>query len=99
MNVEALEKKFEKFSALFLKMKKLNEGLEEENKGLKTEISLLRSEKEKHSNQLESFQNHSKIGKIVNELESGGENQLELKSLLDQYIGEIDMCIERLNKN
>ena len=99
MNVESLEKKFEKFTSLFHKIRKMNEGLEAENKDLKTEISLLRSEREKHSEKVESFQNQAKIGKIVNKLESGGENQLELKSLLDQYIGEIDMCIERLSKN
>jgi demethoxyubiquinone hydroxylase (CLK1/Coq7/Cat5 family) len=99
MNIEALERKFEKFSSAFLELRKKNDGLEAVNQELRSEIIQLKSEEEKHANQLASFQNQSKIGKIVNELESAGENQLELKSLLDQYIGEIDMCIERLSRH
>ena len=99
MKVEELVKKFEKFSSAYLELRKKYEELEAENESLKSKISQLKAEDEGHVSQLESFQNQSKIGKIVNELESEGENQLELKRLLDQYIGEIDMCIERLSKN
>jgi len=46
---------------------------------------------------LVNFQNQIKIGKIVESIDVGGDSS-ELKERIDEYIREIDRCIEHLTK-
>lgn len=64
---------------------------------LKQENQQLRSESLEKSVQIENFQNHSKISKIVEYL-GMDENPSELKEKIDEYIVEIDRCISYLSK-
>ncbi|MDH5474260.1 MAG: hypothetical protein OEX22_01065 [Cyclobacteriaceae bacterium] len=68
------------------------------------EIQQLRNEKTELKNllktkedQLVNFQNQIKIGKIVESIDVGGDSS-ELKERIDEYIREIDRCIEHLSK-
>ncbi len=99
MNPDQLEKKFVRFRSAFIEMKKKSEGLATVNEDLRTEIVKLKGELANKEGQLEGFQNRSKIDKIVNELESEEGKKLELKGLLDQYIKELDDCIEMLRNS
>ena len=60
----------------------------------KTEFKALFKAKE---DQLVNFQNQIKIGKIVESIDVGGDSS-ELKVRIDEYIREIDKCIEHLAK-
>lgn len=48
--------------------------------------------------EINSFQNKFKISKLVDNMVDGGEDPNELKSVLDQYINEIDKCIAHLSE-
>lgn len=60
----------------------------------KAELKGLLKTKEDH---LVNFQNQIKIGKIVESIDVGGDSS-ELKERIDEYIREIDRCIEHLTK-
>lgn len=47
---------------------------------------------------LESFQNQTKISKIVGSMAVGESDAGELKEVLDEYIKEIDKCIAHLSE-
>ena len=96
---EKLDKKFEKFKAFFLELKKQNEGLNSVNKELRLEITKLKADLLDNQSQIQGFQNRTKIDKIVDELDSEEGKKLELKRLLDQYIEEIDDCINILKSS
>ena len=74
-------------------------------KSMKSEVDLLKEQngelkdllKQKDA-QVNSFQNQIKISKIVDEIDSGGEDATELKRKLDDYIKEIDKCILHLSR-
>ena len=70
--------------------------------GATDEIQQLRSENADLKNTIKTkeeklldFQNQIKIGKIVDSIEVGGDSS-ELKGRIDEYIREIDKCIEHL---
>ncbi len=96
MNLDDLNKKFEKFKREFIELKKKSDGLASVNENLRQEITRLKAEIHDNQATLKGFQNQTKIDKIVNELESEEGKKIELKRLLDQYIEEIDGCIEIL---
>lgn len=68
-----------------------NEALKKENRELKQKLSNTTEE-------IQHFQNKDKIGKLVDDLNEGGEDNTELKKLLDKYINQIDHCIEMLKE-
>ena len=58
----------------------------------------LKSVIESQKDEINGFQNKFKITKLVDNMVAGGEDPNELKSVLDQYINEIDKCIAHLSE-
>lgn len=75
-------------------------ALKEENKILKTENESLKSVIKLKDEQLNNFQNKIKISKIVDVMAEDGEsrNSSELKTIINEYIKEIDKCIAHLSE-
>ena len=72
------------------KSKKELDVIRSENRSLKTEIETLQT-------RLSDFQNQDKIAKIVSNTTVEKEESTELKHKLNEYIKEIDRCIEYLS--
>ena len=87
----SLERKVKLLINDYQHAKKEVEQLQLENSSLKSII------KEKED-QINSFQNTIKIGKIVGSIDAGEGNSSELKHRVDEYIREIDKCIVHLSK-
>ena len=62
------------------------------------ENSGLREDLKAKDEQIASFQNRIKISKIVDRIDTDGEDSTELKRKLDDYIKEIDKCIGYLSQ-
>ncbi len=75
----------------FAQEKKFNEDLKTQNAELK---GLLRSKEE----QISDFQNKIKISTIVDSISVGESEATEVKDKIDDYIKEIDKCINQLSK-
>jgi len=88
--LEVLEVKVNKLLDVHREVKKQLQAALQENEKLKTTIK----EKDK---QLDDFQYNLKISTIVEHLGINGEDSLELKSKIDDYIKDIDNCISYLN--
>ena len=88
-NLSNLERKVVLLLDKYKNMKEELSLVKEQNSDLK---ALLREKDE----QLSSFQNQIKIGKIVKEIDSDGD--VELKKKIDEYIKEIDKCITHLSR-
>jgi len=73
------------------------ESATEEIQQLRTEKGHLKTLLKSKEDQLVNFQNQIKIGKIVESIDVGGDSS-ELKIRIDEYIREIDKCIEHLTK-
>jgi len=58
----------------------------------------LREELKAKDEQISSFQNRIKISKIVDRIDTDGEDSTALKRKLDDYIKEIDKCIAYLSQ-
>ncbi|MEM6525885.1 MAG: hypothetical protein AAGF85_15080 [Bacteroidota bacterium] len=86
-----LERKLSLLLNEFGSIRKEKTQLEAENEELKT---LLKAKDE----QISSFQNKIKISKIVEGIDTEGEDSSELKKKIDVYIKEIDRCIAHLSK-
>ncbi len=65
---------------------------------LSAENDQLRSLLKAKDEQITSFQNKIKISKIVEGIDTEGEDSSELKKKIDDYIKEIDRCIAHLSK-
>jgi len=65
---------------------------------LQLENASLKSNVQDKEEQINSFQNTIKIGKIVGSLDAEEGNSSQLKNRVDEYIREIDKCIEHLSK-
>ena len=72
---------------------------------LKQDISHYRAENQElkaviqsQKTEIDGFQNKFKITKLVDNMVAGGEDPNELKTVLDQYINEIDKCIAHLSE-
>ena len=72
-------------------------GATDEIQQLRSANAELKSTIKSKEEKLDDFQNQIKIGKIVNSIEVGGDSS-ELKGRIDEYIREIDKCIEHLTK-
>ncbi len=75
----------------------------QKNLVLQDENEKLRNENISLKEALNSFQNKEKLSKIVNsvvsEEETSKEKVVELKRLINEYIKEIDKCIETLSQH
>ena len=89
-SLNQLEKNIQNLLTEHKKSKKELSTLKEENTGLKTEVEELKT-------RLSDFQNQDKIAKIVSNTSVEKQDSAELKNKLNEYIKEIDRCIEYLS--
>jgi len=89
--LQALERKIRLLLNEYHSLKKEHEMLKDENLDLKETISL----KDK---QLYDFQNQLNITTIVDNITTGEREASEVKERINEYIKEIDRCIQYLNK-
>lgn len=89
--LQSLERKIRLLMTQYTQEKKQNEDLKNQNKELK---SLLNSKEQ----QILDFQNKIKISTIVDSISVGDTEATEVKSKIDDYIKEIDKCINQLSK-
>ncbi|MCA6077934.1 hypothetical protein [Fulvivirga sedimenti] len=97
MNNDLLRNEFSslerKVSLLLNEHKKLRSelaGVQAENEGLREELK-------QRDEQITGFQNKFKISKIVNSIDTEGQDTSELKRKIDEYIKEIDKCIAHIS--
>ncbi|MEM9391604.1 MAG: hypothetical protein AAGA02_14095 [Bacteroidota bacterium] len=78
----------------------LNEfsSVRKERAQLRAENEELRALIKSRDEQISGFQNKIKISKIVEGIDTEGEDSSELKKKIDVYIKEIDRCIAHLSK-
>jgi predicted nuclease with TOPRIM domain len=78
----------------------LNEynALREETAALRAENQQLKESVKNREDQVKDFQNKYKITKIAGNLRTGEADISDIKSLLNEYIGEIDKCIVHLSQ-
>lgn len=89
--LQSLERKIRLLMTQYTQEKKQNEDLKSQNQELK---SLLSSKEQ----QILDFQNKIKISTIVDSISVGNSEATEVKSKIDDYIKEIDKCINQLSK-
>lgn len=89
-SLNQLEKNIQSLLGIYQKSKSELEDIKEENTSLKAEITELKT-------RLSNFQNQDKIAKIVSNTTVEKEESTELKHKLNEYIKEIDRCIEYLS--
>ena len=68
------------------------------NEDLQIEISELKSHLTSKEQQILDFQNKIKISTIVDSISVGESEATEVKNKIDDYIKEIDKCINQLSK-
>lgn len=89
--ISTLERKVKILLTEYDRLKQDLTHYREENQELKAVIQSQKGE-------IDSFQNKFKITKLVDNMVAGGEDPNELKTVLDQYINEIDKCIAHLSE-
>ena len=89
--LQALERKIRLLMTQYSQEKKSSNDLKNQNVELK---SLLNSKEQ----QIQDFQNKIKISTIVDTISVGDSEAAEVKSKIDDYIKEIDKCINQLSK-
>jgi chromosome segregation ATPase len=89
--LQTLERKIRLLMNQYSQEKKSNEDLQIEN----TELKNLITSKEQ---QIHDFQNKIKISTIVDSISVGDSEAAEVKNKIDDYIKEIDKCINQLSK-
>ena len=89
--LQTLERKIRLLMAQYSQEKKSNDDL----KVKITELKILLESKER---QIQDFQNKIKISTIVDSISVGETEAAEVKIKIDDYIKEIDKCINQLSK-
>jgi chromosome segregation ATPase len=89
--LQTLERKIRLLLAQYAQEKKSNEDLKNQYNELK---SILNSKEQ----QIQDFQNKIKISTIVDSISVGDSEAAEVKNKIDDYIKEIDKCINQLSK-
>lgn len=89
--LQTLERKIRLLMTQYSQEKKSKEDLINQNEELK---SLLNSKEQ----QISDFQNKIKISTIVDTISVGDSEATEVKNKIDDYIKEIDRCINQLSK-
>ena len=90
-NLAGLERKILVLINEHKNLKEEIQRLEAENKDLKASVKA-------RDEQIMSFHNQLKITKIVDNLNPEDGSVLELKKKVDEYIREIDKCIDHLGR-
>ena len=98
MNVEELNKKFSHFASALKDLKKRNEGLESVNQNLREENSRLKSENQARAEVQKETPPSNQINPVIEGISSSGGDKEEIKKLLDRYISELDVCIEKVRE-
>ncbi|NMM49573.1 hypothetical protein [Marinigracilibium pacificum] len=88
--LNSLERKIKLLQTAYRKQEDELHSLRNENSSLKRQI-------ESKNDELDAYKNKLKISSIVDGILSEGTDTTELKSKLDQYISELDKCIEALS--
>jgi len=88
--LEGLEKRLMSLISAYQEQKKAHDELKNENDALNTKLEELHS-------QLSDFQNKDKISKIAYGTTVEKQEAAELKNQLNEYIKEIDRCIDHLS--
>ena len=70
----------------------------QKNEDLELRYSELKSLLERKDQQIRDFQNRIKISTIVDSIAVGETEAAEVRNKIDDYIKEIDKCINQLNK-
>jgi hypothetical protein len=91
LELQALERKIRLLLANHTSLKKDIEVLKAENQQLKSLINI-------KEDQLDRFQNKIKISTIVDRISVGEGEVKEVKDKINDYIKEIDRCINQLSK-
>lgn len=89
--LQTLERKIRLLMTQYTQEKKSNDDLTNKN----VELKNLLNNKEK---QIRDFQNKIKISTIVDSISVGESEATEVKIKIDDYIKEIDKCINQLSK-
>ena len=89
--LQALERKIRFLLNEYNSLKKEQTSLKNENLDLKNLLTA-------KDNQISNFQNKINISTIVDSIATGESEVTELKEKLNDYIKEIDKCIQYLNK-
>ena len=89
--LQTLERKIRLLMNQYSQEKKSNEDLQIENSELK---NLITSKEQ----QIHDFQNKIKISTSVDSISVGDSEAAEVKNKIDDYIKEIDKCINQLSK-
>ena len=89
--LQVLERKIRLLMAQYSQEKKKNEDLERKFLELKGLLEM-------KEQQILDFQNRIKISTIVDSIAVGETEAAEVRSKIDDYIKEIDKCINQLNK-
>ena len=89
--LQSLERKVRMLMAQYSQEQKSNQDLKNKNEEMK---NLLNSKEQ----QIQDFQNKIKISTIVDSISVGDSEATEVKSKIDDYIKEIDKCINQLSK-
>lgn len=74
-----------------------HQTLQEKLRILNVENSNLKTTLKRKEQQIDDFQNQNKISTIVDNIAAGGEDAVELKQYINEYIREIDKCIAQLS--
>lgn len=88
--LNSLERKIKLLQAAYRKQEDELHDLRKDNASLKRQI-------ESKNDELDAYKNKLKISSIVDGILSEGTDTTELKSKLDQYISELDECIDALS--
>ncbi len=89
--LQVLERKIRLLIAQYNQEKKRSQDFE-------TKYLELKASLESKEHQIQDFQNKNNISTIVNSIAVGDNEAAEVKSKIDDYIKEIDRCINQLNK-
>lgn len=75
-----------------------HQSTQEQLRILKVENNNLKATLKSKEQQINDFQNQNKISTIVGNITTGGEDAIELKQYINDYIKEIDKCIAHLSE-
>ena len=89
--LNTLERKIRLLMTQYTQEKKNSEDLEIQNQELKKLLTA-------KDQQISDFQNKIKISTIVDSISVGESEAAEVKNKIDDYIKEIDKCINQLSK-
>lgn len=97
-DTQGMEQELQRLSTRLTKFIKAHQALQTHAQQLEDENENLKKALEDKNQQVKDFQYQLEISKIVSSVVEGTGNQEELKHKLDEYIEEIDRCINFLSQ-